>query len=82
MGHFAFAHNTTSNMAERIFLLLATTGAADRLPVHTAQLGDFLPELQSLLAHFHLVDHAHEPHSAADEMELYSAVTLCHRKRW
>lgn len=65
--------------SETFFLLLAPAGAADRLPVHTAQLGDFLPELRSLLAHFHLADHTHQLHSAADEMELYSAVTSSHR---
>lgn len=54
---------------------------ADRLPVHTAQLGDFLPELHSLLAHFHLAEHARQLHSAADELELYSAVTSAHRGR-
>lgn len=48
--------------------------------MHTAQLNDFLPELQSLLDDFHLADQAHKLHSAADEMELYCAVTSSHRK--
>lgn len=57
------------------FPLPATPGAADRLPVHTAHLGDFLPELQALLAHFRLADHARELCSVADEMDLYGAVS-------
>lgn len=58
-----------------ILPLLATPGAADHLPVHTAHLGDFLPELQALLTHFHLADHARELGSVADEMDLYGVAS-------
>ncbi|TKS86985.1 Coiled-coil domain-containing protein 162 [Collichthys lucidus] len=50
------------------------SGPAHSVPLHTAHLEEFLPELQDLLAHFHLSYDARRLRSSADEMELFSVV--------
>ncbi|XP_019133387.2 uncharacterized protein si:ch73-242m19.1 [Larimichthys crocea] len=50
------------------------SGPARNVPLHTAHLEEFLPELQDLIAHFHLSYDARGLRSSADEMELFSVV--------
>ncbi|TKS86998.1 Coiled-coil domain-containing protein 162 [Collichthys lucidus] len=50
------------------------SGPAHSVPLHTAHLEEFLPELQDLIAHFHLSYDARRLRSSADEMELFSVV--------
>lgn len=49
-------------------------GLADDVPLHTVHLEDFLPDLQALIAHFHLSYDTRKLRSTADEMELFSTV--------
>ncbi|XP_073339210.1 uncharacterized protein [Pagrus major] len=49
-------------------------GAADNVPLHTVHLEEFLPELQALIAHFHLSHDPQKLRTTADEMELFSTV--------
>ncbi|XP_049452775.1 uncharacterized protein si:ch73-242m19.1 isoform X1 [Epinephelus fuscoguttatus] len=51
-----------------------TSGLADKVPLHTVHLEEFLPELQSLIAHFHLTYDTRKLRTTADEMELFSTV--------
>lgn len=48
----------------------------DKVPRHTIELDQFHPELQSLVSHFHLDYDATKIQTTADEMELFSMVTL------
>lgn len=52
------------------------SGLVDNVPLHTVQLEEFLPELQVLIAHFHLSYDPRKLRTTADEMELFSTVTL------
>eukprot|EP00064_Thunnus_orientalis_P010332 superscaffoldBa00001395_g10358 len=47
---------------------------ADDVPLHTGQMEEFLPELQSLINYFHLSYDAGKIKTTADEMELFSVV--------
>lgn len=49
---------------------------ADDVPLHTGQMEEFLPELQSLINYFHLSYDAGKIKTTADEMELFSVVIL------
>ncbi|KAM8736120.1 uncharacterized protein AB9X84_021648 [Acanthopagrus schlegelii] len=49
-------------------------GPADTVPLHTVHLEEFLPELQALIAHFHLPHDPQNLRTTADEMELFSTV--------
>ncbi|XP_054470262.1 putative uncharacterized protein C6orf183 [Anoplopoma fimbria] len=49
-------------------------GLADTVALHTVHLEEFLPELQSLIAHFHLSYDTRKLRTTADEMELFSEV--------
>ncbi|XP_034419431.1 uncharacterized protein si:ch73-242m19.1 [Cyclopterus lumpus] len=44
------------------------------VPLHSAHLEEFLPELQALIAHFQLSSDARELQTTADQMELFSSV--------
>ncbi|XP_044023592.1 uncharacterized protein si:ch73-242m19.1 isoform X2 [Siniperca chuatsi] len=50
------------------------SGLADNVPLHTVHLEEFLPELQALIAHFHLSYDTQKLRTTADEMELFSVV--------
>ncbi|XP_037602422.1 putative uncharacterized protein C6orf183 [Sebastes umbrosus] len=50
------------------------SGLAGNVPLHTVNLEEFLPELQSLIAHFHLSYDTRKLRTTADEMELFSMV--------
>ncbi|TDG99230.1 hypothetical protein EPR50_G00207510 [Perca flavescens] len=50
------------------------SGLPETVPLHTIHLEEFLPELQSLIAHFHLSYDARKLRTTADEMELFSTV--------
>ncbi len=52
------------------------SGLVDDVPLHTVQLEEFLPELQALIVHFHLSYDPRKLRTTADEMELFSMVTL------
>ncbi|KAL3968597.1 granzyme K [Sarotherodon galilaeus] len=54
--------------------ILHETQQADRLPLHTVHLEQFMPELESLLAYFHLPYDTGNLKTTADEMELFSMV--------
>nr|XP_046268697.1 uncharacterized protein si:ch73-242m19.1 isoform X2 [Scatophagus argus] len=50
------------------------SGLAADVPLHSVHLEEFLPELQALIAHFHLSYDTRKLRTAADEMELFSMV--------
>ncbi|XP_051252376.1 uncharacterized protein si:ch73-242m19.1 isoform X2 [Dicentrarchus labrax] len=49
-------------------------GLAADVPLHTVNLEEFLPELQTLISHFHLSYDTRKLRTTADEMELFSMV--------
>ncbi|KAI3367519.1 hypothetical protein L3Q82_026373, partial [Scortum barcoo] len=50
------------------------SGLADKVPLHFVHLEEFLPELQAMIAHFHLSYDTRKLETTADEMELFSTV--------
>ncbi|XP_059209492.1 putative uncharacterized protein C6orf183 [Centropristis striata] len=64
-------HEETSHKAQHVD---GISGLADNVPLHTVHLEEFLPELQTLIAHFHLSYDSRKLRSTADEMELFSLV--------
>lgn len=50
------------------------SGQAENVPLHSAHLEEFLPELQSLITYFHLSYDTRKLRTTADEMELFSMV--------
>lgn len=83
--HMLLVRNQTScvplillscSLMDQTFLNTGAPGPADRVPLHTVHLEEFLPELQALIAHFHLPRDPHNLRTTADEMELFSTVTL------
>ncbi|XP_025756859.1 uncharacterized protein si:ch73-242m19.1 isoform X3 [Oreochromis niloticus] len=54
--------------------ILHETQQADRLPLHTVHLEQFMPELESLLSYFRLPYDTGNLKTTADEMELFSMV--------
>lgn len=64
------------SLMDQTFTNTGVPGPADTVPLHTVHLEEFLPELQALIAHFHLPHDPQNVRTTADEMELFSTVTL------